>query len=459
MLRRPEESAAGPLPFTRWQQLRSRVRHVLENWFFRACFPGLLIRKKYAAFQHLRQGDRNALELISQLEEIRQKNRACDMEYIRHVVSLLDYEVQALIEALVRFNPVKYALLRNYHRKYAFYAHAALAENDPEAGPPYTKGLDEKLSETLVGGKAAPLSRLIREYGIPIPPGMVVTTRAFYLLLEFNDLAAWIQGQLARIGPDNHPEINEISQALQFAIMEAHMPPDLEKTFLDGLQSLGIENTPLALRSSAVGEDLHASFAGQFKTRLNVAPDDWFDAYKDVVASKYSPHALQYRMRQGFTDRMTPMAVLVMPTIEATVSGILYTRDPRQPEVAVAYMVTGGGEKLADGGQYQGRADFDRQGRHIRQMNPPDFLAPGILENLFDLGRKLEHAAEQTPQDVEWLQDVSGKLHILQSRPLRMPAFEDTAGHADVPESAVLITGQWVSSGQTSGRVYKLRSR
>ncbi|MBA2880586.1 pyruvate,water dikinase [Desulfosalsimonas propionicica] len=456
MAQKIQETASGPIPLTRVQRIGSQTRHLLENWFLRTCFPGSLIRKKYAAFQHLRAGDRRALELISQLEEIRQKNSACDIEYIRHLLGLLDYEIQVLIEALVRFNPVKYALLRNYHRKYAFYAHMALAEDDPKTDPPYVLGLDQELSESLAGGKAAPLSRLIRDFDIPVPAGMVMTTRAFYRLLAANDLTAWVQRQLARIGPNNHSEINEISQALQFAVTEAQMPPELENEFLSGINRLGIENEPLALRSSAVGEDLQASFAGQFKTCLNVGPENWFEAYKQVAASKYSPHAIHYRMRQGFTDQMTPMAVLIMPTIAAKISGILYTRDPHRPELAVSYMVTGSGENLADGGQYQGRADFDRQSRRVGKVAPRDFLGPDILENLFGLGMKLEHAAGRVPQDVEWLLDTSGKLRILQSRPLGMPVADTPDSQPDYPESAVLITGQWVSSGQTAGRVYKL---
>src|SRR6056297_3229185 len=129
------ESAVGQIPLTRWQRVRSQARHAVENWFFKTCFPGSLIQKKYASFQRLRRGDRQALELISRLEEIQQKRLACDIEYIKHLCRLLDREVQELVEALVAFNPIKYALLRNYHRKYAFYVNLALMEEGLEEGP------------------------------------------------------------------------------------------------------------------------------------------------------------------------------------------------------------------------------------------------------------------------------------------------------------------------------------
>ena len=48
----------------------------------------------------------------------------------------------------------------------------------------------------------------------------------------------------------------------------------------------------VAMRSSAVGEDGQASFAGQYLTVLNVTENSIIDAYKKVIASKYSPRAL-----------------------------------------------------------------------------------------------------------------------------------------------------------------------
>ncbi|MFP3928585.1 MAG: PEP/pyruvate-binding domain-containing protein [Desulfobacteraceae bacterium] len=450
------ESEVGPSPLTRGQEIRSQVKHVLENWFLRTCFPGLLIRKKYTSFQHLRRGDRSALELISRLEEIKQKRGVCDIEYIRRLSRLLDREVQALVESLVAFNPVKYALLRNYHRKYAFYSHLALTEDDPDSGPPYVLGLDEDLSEELAGGKAAVLSRLLREHRFPVPPGLVLTTKAFHLLLEANQLTGLIQEQLGRLGPRGEGDLEEVSRTIRTAVLEAQPPSVLEKEVMRGLKALGIENTPLAVRSSAVGEDFQAFFAGQFETRLNVDPSEWFAAYKQVAAGKYTPHALYCRMSLGLTDRMTPMAVLIMPTIRAGVSGILYTRDPRRPYQAVAYMVSGGGEKLAAGGGYQARACFDTERRRIDEVEASGFLGSEVLSEVFRLGMELEDKADGTPQDVEWLVDRSGRVHVVQSRPLELPGPSEQTDGREYPESVVLARGQWVSSGRTSGRIHKL---
>ncbi len=455
MRRRARESAAGQRPLSKGQQVRSQIIHAVENWFFKVFFPGQLIRKKYAFFQRLRRGDRTALELISRLEEIQQKHLVCDLEYIKHLCQALDDEVQGLIDAITAFNPVKYALLRNYHRKYAFYACLALMEEAPETDPPYVLPLNIELSEDLAGGKASTIASLITAHNLPVPQGLVITTRAFHQVLTANDLLSFIQGELSRLSPENLNDLPTVSQTIQKAIFGAELPKELEKEFQNGLHQLGIEKAALAIRSSAVGEDIQASFAGQFESRLNVAPDDWFTAYKQVLASKYSAHAIYYRMSQGFTDAMTPMAVLVMPTIPAAVSGILYTRDQNAPDLSVLYMVAGSGEKLAAGAAYQGWAQFDVNQQQLLSTDASSLLPPEILRDLFLIGQDLA-AIFGTPQDVEWLIDQENRIFIVQSRPLRMSAVQPEI-RSEYPEDMILARGQWVSSGQVSGRIYHLK--
>lgn len=81
-----------------------------------------------------------------------------------------------------------------------------------------------------------------------------------------------------------------------------------------------------AVRSSAVGEDRLASFAGQYKTVLNVGKEELLEAYKAVVAGKDSPEALVYRINYGSADGQTPMAELVVEMIDSLAAGVMYTR-------------------------------------------------------------------------------------------------------------------------------------
>ncbi len=455
MCSKPRESAFGQLPLTRGQQIRFQLRHVIENGLFKTCFPGLLIKKKYKFFKQLLQGDRKALEIISKLEEIKQKGLVCDFEYIKQLCDQLNREVQALVDSVLALNPLKYSLLRNYYRKYAFYVNFALMEDEPKTHSPYVFSLDSEVSEDLAGGKGANLSCLLREQEISIPPGLIINTRAFYLLLETNKLLPLIREQLGSLAPQDTAKLYEVSQVIQSALLDAEIPEKLEKEVLSQFKHLGIEKTALAVRSSAVGEDLQASFAGQFESQLNVSPQEWFTAYKKVLASKYSPHAIYYRMSQGFTDFMTPMAVLVMPTIEARVSGILYTGQEHDSNSASLYMVSGSGEQLASGSRYQAWAKYDCRTQKLESVDPDSPLDPEKLTQVFRLGQKLENMFG-TLQDVEWLVDQDGILNILQSRPLRVSVGNVSESENNYSDTDVLARGEWVSSGQTCGGVYKL---
>ena len=73
----------------------------------------------------------------------------------------------------------------------------------------------------------------------------------------------------------------------------------LDYSVYDALQAGAGTPVRLAMRSSAVGEDSQASFAGQYQTSLNVTRENILTAYKEVVASKYSPRAILYRLRYG----------------------------------------------------------------------------------------------------------------------------------------------------------------
>jgi pyruvate,water dikinase len=448
------ESAAGRLPLSRGQQLRARAYHLLENVFLKTCLPGLLIQKKYAAFQQLRHGDRQALELISRLEEIRQRNLSCDFEHIKHLCQLLDRQVLNLVSCLTAFNPLRYSLLLNYHRKYSFYVHLALMEEEPSSEPPYALPLDTVQTEDLVGGKGTTLASLAADHQLPVPPGFAVTTRAFRYFITWNELQESISQQLSRLGPDGSAEIEDISREIQTCILQARVPKELTEAVRDNLKALELEDCPLALRSSAVAEDIQASFAGQYQSLLNVRPQDWQEAYKRVIASKYSPHALSYRIGQGLSDRMTPMAVIVMPVIQGKVSGILYTRDQQEPATARLQMVSGFGEDLAAGSGSEASASFDTKRQELTLSGNQSLLDHSLIRSLFALGQDLDRRFGQA-QDIEWVVDQSDRIHIVQTRPLRYSSPVRDA-QPDYDPAAALLEGEWASSGRASGPVFQL---
>ena len=114
-------------------------------------------------------------------------------------------------------------------------------------------------------------------------------------------------------------------------ILAAQVPPALEAAITEAYERLAAREPrrPLvAMRSSAVGEDLTLTFAGQYATYLNVDPESLISRYKDIVASLFTPRALFYYKNKGFKEEEMAMGVVVMPMIQARASGVLFTRQP-----------------------------------------------------------------------------------------------------------------------------------
>ena len=145
----------------------------------------------------------------------------------------------------------------------------------------------EPLDEATYGGKAAQLAAALRD-GLPVPEGLAVSA-------ELVEAAAAGEARALRA-------VEEAARSLRF---------------------------PLAVRSSAVGEDsARASFAGQHVTRLNVrTPDELVDAVRAIVESARSESALSYRRRLGL-DGAPRMAVVVQELIDPDCAGVLFTCNP-----------------------------------------------------------------------------------------------------------------------------------
>ena len=146
---------------------------------------------------------------------------------------------------------------------------------------------------SLVGGKAANLSRLARMYH-RVPDG-------FSLPVTVMD--------------DAHPlDLQDEITAAISDLMACHSLPDFIA----------------AVRSSAVDEDgAIASFAGQHETYLNiVGADAIIQAVIRCWESARSEHALEYRRQQGLSVDHPQIAVLVQQLVASDVSAVIFSANP-----------------------------------------------------------------------------------------------------------------------------------
>ncbi|MES2658221.1 MAG: PEP/pyruvate-binding domain-containing protein [Verrucomicrobiota bacterium] len=175
---------------------------------------------------------------------------------------------------------------------------------------------------------------------------------------------------------------------------------------------------PFAVRSSGMMEDGSAhSFAGQFTSYLDVPAPDVARRIADVRSSAKSDCILTYCREHGLPAPEKP-AVLVQRMIDARCAGVAFSADPvtgRRGSIVIS-AVSGTGEKLVSGEVDGETWRIDRNDKIQEQPEDSQLTPAGALQ-IAALARCCEAACAQ-PQDIEWAIDRSGKLWLLQSRPI-----------------------------------------
>ncbi|HZE22175.1 MAG TPA: PEP/pyruvate-binding domain-containing protein, partial [Desulfobaccales bacterium] len=307
-----------------------------------------------------------------------------------------------------------------------------------------------------------------------------ITTRAFYLFLTHNELRHRLDELLAEVHLDDWCRLEELSREMVAMVKEGEVPVELQEDIHLRLAELERQGNvdSFSLRSSAVREDGDISFAGQYDSLLQVSKEDFLTAYREVLASKYTPRAVAYRIRRGLADQESPMAVLVMEMIEARLGGVVYTRDReaagQAADFLAVYAVPGPGHQLVDGRAEPEVHYFTREThpRFVKRISgytypdpePPDqsYLSLETATMLADWGLRLEELAG-CPQDIEWCQDSLGTCYILQARPLLIgdDFFEPWHEPWEAPPVAhpvLLDGGMSANPGVGTGPVYIIKS-
>ncbi|MFW6105806.1 MAG: PEP/pyruvate-binding domain-containing protein [Desulfovermiculus sp.] len=424
------------------------LRDILKYWSRQVFAPGTQLRRKYQYFRDLLAQDRHCLEKMAEIEEIHYRNLPCDYARVVRLCQELVQDVELLIKSLTALNPLRYRILKDYKDKVAFYVQLALSLDSCPADAPYVLELaGDHCTSELAGGKAANLA-LIKKQGFPVPDGFCITTRAFEYFVQSNELRPAINRILSHICLHTG-QIEKQCAELQDLIFQARVPEELIQEVDSRMHRFSDQS--LAFRSSAYGEDSELSFAGQYASLLDVRPKDWIQAYKEVLAGKYSVPAVSYRIRAGLPDEMLPMAVLVLEMVPARESGVVYTADVTHPECTGIYVVPGLGDKLM-GGECRPRELFQARGAEAQSFHAD----PPYLPQLLDYARKVEEFFAGQPQDIEWVADDAHRIHLVQARPLYGPAGPKSSSGLDLP---VVAKGEWASPGRASGPLFKISSR
>lgn len=466
------------------------IKNLFTYWTNQAFFPAAMLKEKYAAFKSLLEQDKRAHELMAELEEVYHEQVMVDFSAVEKKYSALSECVSMIVSNLNRMHPYRYGQLDDFFRKIDGYARHLLFQAHDSGKPPYCLQLSE-ISESMVsmvGEKTLNLAMIAKRFNFPTPTGFVVTTDAFYRFVHHNRLKPTMDDILSTIDIHNIDTLNRKSDELKKLIYRSEMPPDVASQIFDTFAAVfetEEASNRMAVRSSAVGEDSRASFAGQYKTILNVGKKDLLEAYKAVLASKYSPEALVYRINYGLTDMETPMAVMVVEMIAAAAGGVMYTQalDDFTSDLLEVHAVFGLGEPLVQGeitpdlfkvhkrekpemaykksAPKKQRMVVNQQGDTRVERLRDDLQSAFCIDDASVLtlaawGMILEDDAKG-PLDVEWCMDEKGRLYLLQSRPLKTgdQIAPDLECRFDEIDNRILLAGgDRAASGVASGPVF-----
>jgi pyruvate,water dikinase len=450
-------------------------------------------RAKYHDFKLLLNANNTALQLMAEMETTLHGQQSFGMTFVRSHATAACVNVFSLIRYLNELSGGKYQALAPVFEDIRANIEAVLEKQ----APPAIKALVLPLSHIhkemadVVGSKMANLGEIrSRMPEIAVPEGFVITAAAYDLFLRYNQLQEEINRRLQAVEKKGIADLYRMSSEIQMLIIGGETPEELAQAISAAYRELAArfnQTLRLALRSSAIGEDaLETSFAGQYRSELNVSPDNMLPVYKEILASKYALTALNYRLHKGLRDEDVPMCVGCLTMVEAVSGGVMYSRDPTniRRDVILINAVHGLAKTVVDGSVTPDLWEVSRtepltitkrkihekelkavclSGEGIILTPDPEGELPALSESqVMDLAKIALLLEEhfQAPQDIEWSIDAEGRLYILQSRPLQQMASEEreAADLVVIPNPIVLRGGERASPGVAAGPAFFVKN-
>jgi pyruvate, water dikinase len=449
-------------------------------------------KDRYHSFKLLLNANNRALEIMADMERALAGGHSFGMAYVRASCTAISVNVFNMVKHIGQLARDKYGELDARFNDIRQKIDGLLLQKKSMTDERLVIPIDavNKEMSDFVGNKMANLGEIKNKLRISVPEGFVITAAAYERVIEENDLQAEIDRLFQSADGDDIETLYVLSSKIQQLIIQSRIPNDLAEAVRQAYARLESDTKgkiTLALRSSALGEDVRESlFAGQYRSELNVSFDSIFQAYKEILASKYSFQAVTYRLNRGFKDEDISMCVGCMRMVDAAAGGVTYTRNPVDMADDAIFINSAWGlpKLVVDGSDAcdlfvvskkpareiirrkvntknikfvclpeEGVCRTELTGDEKNQSSIDDKKA---LE-LSEFAAKIEEYYS-IPQDIEWAVDKDGAIYILQCRSLKTikPLSTDLSGFAFNGSHDAVIAGQGVtaSPGAASGKVF-----
>jgi len=453
----------------------------------------IAFKDRYHNFKLLLNANNKSLEIMANIEQVLQGGRPFGMSFVRANATGVAVNVFRMIRNLEKLAPEKYSELADRFNEIEGHIRETLTRkkvpNDERLLIPLS-AIDKDMAD-MVGSKMANLGEIKNKIHLSVPGGFAVSSYAYQKFIEHNDLQAEIDKRFQSADADDMQKLYGLSAEIQQLIIRSEIPKELETAITEAWNQLEAEaggKITAALRSSALGEDTSgSSFAGQYRSILNVSSENVFEAYREVVASKYSLPAITYRMNRGFRDEDISLCVGCVVMVDAASGGVIYSRNPvdMSDDSVFINSVWGLPKSVVDGSVgcdlfvVSRKEPMSLVHRDIKNKDTQFVCYPeeGVCRvdlsqdekrNLPSLDEKQAVALAEfavrmedyyaSPQDIEWAADHQGKVYILQCRPLQQTATAKAGNSgfsASVSETLIAKGGITASPGAAYGKVFR----
>jgi pyruvate,water dikinase len=450
-------------------------------------------QERYHYFKLLINSNNKALKTMSEIEEALKGASPFGMIFILSRCTSVATSVWKIIDNLNKLSSGRYDVLVEKFKEIQLNINPFLKLKEEHKEGPYTIPLSSVGNDHAdqVGNKMASLGEAGSRMGLNISQGFAITAKAYERFMEYNGLTDEINRRIKKADKEDQGQLNILSSSIRNLVIESTLPPDLESAIAEQykLMEEKFGRVSVALRSSALGEDLlETSFAGQYKSELNVNPDNIYDAYKGILASKYSLPAMTYRLNRGIRDEDIAMCVGCTRMIDADAGGVMYSKNPinLRDDSIVINSVWGLPKSVVDGSSASDLFVVSRKddsaiiNREISRKDMEYICYPeeGVCRmdlvgdkadqasltdeqvlQLADIAVKIEEYYKSS-QDIEWAIE-NNNIVILQCRPLQRIAYPDRSllktGTHEISGLPLLKGGLTASPGVAAGNVFVVR--
>jgi pyruvate,water dikinase len=453
-------------------------------------------KSRYHQFKLLLNANNKALELMAEMAEALRGTWPFGMSFVRARSTSVSTNVFQIVMHLNELSAGKYEALyerfKEIQKRINPFIYPKTATKEGPLVLPL-RDVDRDMADQA-GSKLANLGEIRNRIHLRVPDGFVITAQAYHRFMEQNELQAEIDKRIQATDVDRVDKLYDLSAGIQQLIIGSLLPEYLERDILENYSLLkgDAEKGPtVAMRSSALGEDLAGtSFAGQYRSELNVSEENLIQSYKEIIASKYGVPAMSYRFNRGIRDEDVPMCVGCICMVDAVAGGVVYSRDPMRirDDVVVINSVWGLPKSVVDGSTNPdfflvSRGDsvkiirkeiavkeqkfmcYADEGICRLDVNDEERNLPSLSdENAIELARLAVRLEEYygIPQDIEWAIEEDGSITLLQCRPLQKTEVQQKFRYQEKigkqgTDSVLLQGGMTASPGAAAGPVYVVK--